>query len=160
MNIPGLDETTFCETETRPRPGFIEISRPRQDRDFYKMIFRDQDETETRPRREIWTEKYEKSRSSNSDCNSRKAVACTLINDYYSRLRYISKKCSSNQNVSWRQSYNTAKRVLDLSVEPRDWDPRCRTRRIKGVFPSGPYQFPFFLLFVLCFDRLPLISEF
>ena len=40
----GLDETTFCETETRPRPGLIEISRPRQDRDFYKMIFRDRDE--------------------------------------------------------------------------------------------------------------------
>ena len=46
--ISGLDETTFCETETRPRPGLIEISRPRRDRDFYKMIFRDRDETETR----------------------------------------------------------------------------------------------------------------
>ena len=53
----GLDETRFCETETRPRPGFIEISRPRRDRDFYKMIFRDRDKTETRNLdREIETE--------------------------------------------------------------------------------------------------------
>ena len=52
----GLDETTFCETETRTRPGLIEISRPRQDQDFFKNDF-------PRPRREIWTEKCEKSKT-------------------------------------------------------------------------------------------------
>ena len=49
------------ETETRPRPAFYQIfetetrprlleddfPRPRRDRDFWKMIFRDRDETET-----------------------------------------------------------------------------------------------------------------
>ena len=44
----GLDKTRFCKTETRPRPGLIEILRLRRDRDFYKMIFRDRDNTETK----------------------------------------------------------------------------------------------------------------
>ena len=43
-----LDETTFFETETRPRPGLDKISRPRRDREFCKMISRDRDNTETR----------------------------------------------------------------------------------------------------------------
>ena len=43
---PELDETTFFETETRPRPGLVKISRPRRDREFCEMIFRDRDETE------------------------------------------------------------------------------------------------------------------
>ena len=44
--IPGLDETTFFETKTRPRPDLVKISRPRRDRDFWKMSFRDRDQTE------------------------------------------------------------------------------------------------------------------
>ena len=40
----GLDETTFCETETGPRRGLIKILRLRRDWEFYKMIFRGQDE--------------------------------------------------------------------------------------------------------------------
>ena len=71
-----LDETTFFETDTRPRLGLVKISRPRlrprtslfkisrprlrprtslfkisrprRDREFYKMIFWDRDETEMR----------------------------------------------------------------------------------------------------------------
>ena len=61
--MAGLDETTFFETETRPRPGLVKISRLRRDQDQAWSKFRDQDETEnsvkgffeteTRPRREI-----------------------------------------------------------------------------------------------------------
>ena len=70
-DIPELDETTFFETETRPRPGLVKISRPRRDREFCKMIFRDRDETETRNLdreiREIETETRVSSNSARTD---------------------------------------------------------------------------------------------